>query len=92
MSKLQELFTNQGQSPWLDNLRRSYLATGRLQELVDGGVRGVTANPTIFQRAIAGSADYDDQFRVLLGTGASRLLATRDRRHRIGPATAPSSL
>jgi hypothetical protein len=45
MSKLQELFTNQGQSPWLDNLRRSYLATGRLQKLVDGGVRGVTPNP-----------------------------------------------
>jgi transaldolase len=46
---------------------RSYLITGRLQALVDEGIRGVTSNPTIFQKAIEGSADYDDDFRRLIG-------------------------
>ena len=62
MTTLHQLFDEQGQSPWLDNLKRSYLKDGTLQRLVDQGVRGVTSNPTIFQKAIAGSADYDDQF------------------------------
>jgi transaldolase len=75
MTRLQELYTTQGQSPWLDNLKRSYLVTGRLQELVEGGVRGVTANPTVFQRAIAGSPDYDERFRALVGAGASAAAA-----------------
>src|SRR3989337_3323464 len=75
MTRLQELYTTHGQSPWLDNLKRSYLCTGRLRELGEGGVRGVTANSTIFQRAIAGSADYDDQFRALIGAGASAAAA-----------------
>lgn len=66
MTKLHDLFDDQGQSPWIDNLRRGFLTTGQLQELVDQGVRGVTSNPTIFQKAIAGSDDYDEQFRTLL--------------------------
>ena len=53
------------QSPWLDNLQRGYLTSGQLVALRDGGIRGLTSNPTIFQKAISGSADYDDQFRVL---------------------------
>ncbi|MDQ1370649.1 MAG: transaldolase [Acidimicrobiaceae bacterium] len=64
-TRLHQLFAQQGQSPWIDNLMRSYLTTGRLQELVAAGIRGVTSNPTIFQRAIEGSADYDDDFRRL---------------------------
>src|SRR3954468_19092159 len=68
MTKLQELFRFQGQSPWLDNLKRGYLKTGDLQRLVDDGIRGVTSNPTIFQKAIAGSDDSDDQFRELATT------------------------
>jgi len=64
-TRLHELFEAQGQSPWIDNLKRSYLAGGALAGLVDQGVRGVTSNPTIFQKAIAGSSDYDDQFRRL---------------------------
>jgi transaldolase len=66
MTKLHELCERYGQSPWLDNLKRSYLTSGRLQELVDSGVRGLTSNPTIFQKAIADAADYDEQFRQLL--------------------------
>ena len=66
MTKLHDLFEQCGQSPWLDNLKRSYLTSGELQRLVDAGIRGVTSNPTIFQKAIAGSDDYDEQFRELL--------------------------
>ena len=62
MTKLQRLFDEHGQSPWLDNLRRGYFRDGTLQRLVDQGVRGVTSNPTIFQKAIAASEDYDEQF------------------------------
>ena len=69
MTSLTRLFEDQGQSPWVDNLQRSYLTTGRLVELRDKGVRGVTSNPTIFQKAIEASADYDDQFRSLLRKG-----------------------
>ncbi|HVF73568.1 MAG TPA: transaldolase [Acidimicrobiales bacterium] len=66
MTKLHDLYDQYGQSAWLDNLKRGYLTSGELQRLVDAGIRGVTSNPTIFQKAIAGSADYDDQFRELL--------------------------
>jgi transaldolase len=65
MTKLHELFDQQGQSPWIDNLKRSFLTGGRLAELVGIGVRGVTSNPTIFAKAIEGGDDYDDQFRSL---------------------------
>ncbi len=66
MTKLHELFDQQGQSPWIDNLKRSFLTSGRLAELVNLGVRGVTSNPTIFAKAIEGGEDYDDQFRSLM--------------------------
>ena len=64
-TKLRQLFEEQGQSPWLDNLKRSYLRTGQLHTLVDLGIRGVTANPTIFQKAVEGSSDYDEQVAQL---------------------------
>ena len=54
-----------GQSPWLDNLQRGYLTSGQLKALRDAGIRGLTSNPTIFQKAISGSADYDEQFKIL---------------------------
>jgi len=68
MTKLHDLYREQNQSPWLDNLRRDYLRGGTLQALVDKGIRGVTSNPTIFAKAIEGEDDYDDQFRSLLHT------------------------
>ncbi len=71
-SRLQELSALQGQSPWIDNLKRSFLgANGGLATLVTRGVRGVTSNPTIFQKAIAGSNDYDAQYLELIGSGAT---------------------
>lgn len=69
--RLVRLFTEQGQSPWLDNLKRGYLTSGELARLVDQGVRGLTSNPTIFAKAIEGSPDYDDQFRQLTSEGGS---------------------
>jgi transaldolase len=66
MTKLHDLYEQQGQSPWLDNLRRDYLRGGRLAELVNEGIRGVTSNPTIFAKAIEGGTDYDEQFGQLL--------------------------
>ncbi|HEY7947106.1 MAG TPA: transaldolase [Acidimicrobiales bacterium] len=68
MTRLQDLYAQQGQSPWLDNLRRDYLAQGKLQQLVDKGIRGVTSNPTIFAKAIEGVPDYDEQFKSLLAS------------------------
>ena len=65
MNRLHALFDEQGQSPWLDNLKRGYLTSGQLAKLVDDGIRGLTSNPTILQKAISGSADYDEQFKEL---------------------------
>ena len=69
MTKLQRLHDEQGQSPWLDNLTREYLRDGTLGRLVADGVRGVTANPTIFAKAIEGSDAYDEQFAALTAQG-----------------------
>ena len=66
MTRLQRLFQEQGQSPWLDNLKRGYLTSGELSRFIDEGIRGITSNPTIFQKAILGHAEYDDQFRSLM--------------------------
>ena len=56
-----------GQSVWIDFIRRALLDSGGLDRLVrEDGVAGVTSNPTIFEKAIGGSADYDAQIRRLL--------------------------
>ncbi len=65
MDRLKKLYSEYGQSPWLDNLKRSYLTSGELVRLRDEGIRGLTSNPSIFQKAIQGSPDYDEQFRAL---------------------------
>jgi transaldolase len=69
MSNLQDLYRVHGQSPWLDNLQRGWLVDGELARWVERGVRGITSNPTIFQKAIAGSDRYDDQFGDLARSG-----------------------
>lgn len=70
MTRLHRLYAEHGQSPWLDNITRRY-PPGILARLVDDGVRGVTANPTIFSRAIQDSEDYDQQFASLMADGAT---------------------
>jgi len=69
MSKLTELYSEHRQSPWLDNLRRGWITSGELARWVERGVRGITSNPTIFQKAIASSDEYDAQFDALVGEG-----------------------
>ncbi|MGH9118734.1 MAG: transaldolase [Acidimicrobiales bacterium] len=71
MTKLHDLHDQFGQSPWLDNLKRGWITGGELQRMVDRGIRGVTSNPTILQKAITGGHDYDAQFGDLMGGGHS---------------------
>jgi transaldolase len=70
-TNLHTLFSEHGQSPWLDNLRRGWIHGGELQDWLDRGVRGITSNPSIFQKAIEGSDDYTEQFAALLAEGKS---------------------
>jgi transaldolase len=66
MNPLKEL-RELGQSVWLDYIRRDLIRSGELKRLVEeDGIRGVTSNPTIFEKAITGSTDYDDALRALL--------------------------
>ena len=62
----------QGQSVWLDYIRRNMLQSGELRRLIDeDGLRGMTANPTIFQQAIAAGNDYDETVGRLIREGKS---------------------
>jgi transaldolase / glucose-6-phosphate isomerase len=62
--------TAAGTSVWLDQIKRSLITTGELQRLVEeDSLRGVTSNPTIFNQAILGSDDYDEQFAELAQDG-----------------------
>lgn len=59
-----------GQSVWLDLLSRQLLESGELQRLIEqDGLRGLTSNPAIFEKAIGGSSDYDEDFFRLLAAG-----------------------
>ena len=63
-----------GQSPWHDNIRRSLLTSGALRKMVQAGdITGLTSNPTIFEQAIAGSPDYDDQIAKLARAGKAAI-------------------
>jgi transaldolase/glucose-6-phosphate isomerase len=68
MTKLHEL-NRLGQSIWYDNIRRALLDSGELARLIEAGVSGVTSNPSIFEKAIAGSTDYDDALHELVDAG-----------------------
>ena len=64
--RLQQL----GQSPWHDNIRRQLLKSGALKKMVeDGDITGLTSNPTIFEQAIGGSTDYDEDLHRLSRAG-----------------------
>ena len=61
-----------GQSPWYDYITRDLVASGELARLIrEDGLRGMTSNPTIFEKAIAGSRLYDDDIRAQADAGRS---------------------
>src|SRR5215213_6525035 len=61
-----------GQSPWYDYITRDLITSGELARLIaEDGLRGMTSNPTIFEKAIAGSRLYDEEIRMLTDTGRS---------------------
>jgi transaldolase len=60
-----------GQSPWYDNIDRGLIQNGYLQKLLSLGVTGVTSNPSIFEKAINGSAVYDETIQALANAGTS---------------------
>ncbi len=76
-----------GQSVWFDQMRRSLLTGGELKRMIEeDGLRGVTSNPTIFEKAIGGSTDYDEALKKLATGGASveniyEALVVEDIRH-----------
>jgi transaldolase len=70
MSKLDEL-ADLGQSIWLDYIHRDLFTTGRLDELIGTGLRGMTSNPSIFDKAISKAGAYDDDIRKLVAEGKS---------------------
>jgi transaldolase/glucose-6-phosphate isomerase len=84
VNPLKELL-NYGQSVWLDYIRRNLITSGELKRLIDeDGLRGMTSNPSIFEKAIAGSTDYTDFLNSLKGRtdldakARYELLAIRD--------------
>jgi len=60
-----------GQSIWLDYIRRDMFSSGEFRQLIEQGVSGVTSNPTIFEKAITGSTDYDSALLALARAGKS---------------------
>ncbi len=70
MNTLQRLYAEQNQSPWIDFIDRELVTSGRLRELIDEGIRGLTSNPTIFGKAVA-SGQYDELIKHQIDAGAS---------------------
>ncbi|MEI8134479.1 MAG: transaldolase [bacterium] len=61
-----------GQSLWYDNIGRSFMTSGGLAAMIqDLGLKGVTSNPAIFEKAISGGREYDEDIRSLIGAGTS---------------------
>jgi transaldolase/glucose-6-phosphate isomerase len=68
-----------GQSPWLDFIERGLISSGGLLRLVsEDGIKGVTSNPTIFEKAISGGQEYDEQFQDMAARGAGVMEAYKE--------------
>ena len=65
---LHRLFREQEQSPWIDFIDRELLESGKLEQMVADGIRGLTSNPTIFAKAVA-TGQYDELIRREIGEG-----------------------
>jgi transaldolase len=71
LTNAQRTHSEFGQSIWYDNVRKSALDNGEFARLISSGVRGCTSNPSIFNKSIAGSSDYDSVLARLVGEGHS---------------------
>lgn len=60
-----------GQSVWIDNINRRMLRSGKLKEMIGLGLRGMTSNPTIFEKAVISGEDYDEEIERLYKRGSS---------------------
>lgn len=69
MTNLNKLYDQYQQSPWLDNVSRELISSGRLQKYIDNGIRGLTSNPTILEKAITSSNDYDIDIKKYAAQG-----------------------
>ena len=76
MTSLNDLYNNYGQSPWLDNLRLDWIEDGTLATFISEGVRGVTSNPSIFAKAFATTAAYDEYITASSETDPEKLFET----------------
>ena len=75
MNALKALHDEQDQAVWLDFVARGFIAKGELKQLVErDGLRGVTSNPSIFEKAIGHSDEYDDSLKAVQATGDSRVI------------------
>ncbi len=70
MTRIHEL-AELGQSMWLDYIRRAFIESGEMADLIEAGIHGVTSNPAIFEKAIAGSADYDPALKKVAALGGA---------------------
>lgn len=71
MTNGERVYREFGQSLWYDNLERGLLRSGAFQALLDAGVRGCTSNPTIFEKSIKSSSEYEPALRRLVKAGSS---------------------
>ena len=75
MNALKALHTEQDQAVWLDFVARGFIAEGKLKALVENdGLRGITSNPSIFEKAIGASNEYDGALKAVQATGDSRVI------------------
>lgn len=72
MTKFKEL-ANAGQSVWYDFIRRDIIINGTMQSLINKGIRGITSNPSIFDKAISGSTLYDLDVKEFLNNDISSI-------------------
>lgn len=69
MTHLQDMYESFGVSPWLDTVSRELIRSGELKAYVDKGIRGVTSNPSIFEKAFQKGSLYEEPLRALRVTG-----------------------
>jgi transaldolase/glucose-6-phosphate isomerase len=64
-----DVLVQQGQSAWLNYLRRAFIDSGELKDALNAGISGITSSPLIFAKAISNSADYDKAIQALVSQG-----------------------